>query len=431
MEIVPPPTGTLLLRAVAVSNVPKTTTKGRLSVALQSQQYVVFSTQTDAVWDKNEHARASCLTKDAAMFFALLLLFRSRYRLYAPLAVMCFVVGACAKGSSENPQASENNDSSSNANASGQQAGSDSNATTSNIAPIVWPNIGFVNNPGNNDPKAVALSFDDGPDGQGSTEGKAGKTNMSRILDVLEAKGLKATFFLCGNKSSNVLTDTLAQQDIQRMLSAGHHFGSHTYEHPTLDANMTVEQIKAQFTQNDAIFADAKLLGPTRVPFTMYRTPYGTPFQDGVVYPPTANAVQDVVYHVAPGTSSMAVHVGWGIDSKDWQCADATSATTHDSNCIMTNINTFLSSGASGVILMHAIYKLTADTLPEIIQSIADHNYHIVMVEDFIKAKYGATSAEIYAANKQSASLFDDTSVQKAAFASTQESKWFKMTNEN
>lgn len=365
------------------------------------------------------------------MFFALLFAPLSRSYVFLPIWLLCFALGACAKGGSESSRVDEDGNLTPKQNAPGQGSSSDANDTASNIAPIVWPNIGFVNDPGNNDAKAVALSFDDGPDGQGSVEGRAGKTNMSRILDILEAKNLKATFFLCGNKSSNALTDTLAQQDIQRMLSAGHHFGSHTFEHPTLNANMTVDQIKAQFSQNDALFADPKLLGPTRVPFTMYRTPYGTPFQDGVTFPPKADAVKDVVYHVAPGTSSMAVHVGWGIDSKDWQCADPTSATTHDSKCIMDNVNTFLKRGASGVILMHAIYKLTADTLPEIIQAIADNNYHIVMVEDFIKAKYGATSAEIYAANKKAAALFDDASVQKAAFESTQQSKWYKMTNEN
>jgi peptidoglycan/xylan/chitin deacetylase (PgdA/CDA1 family) len=299
-------------------------------------------------------------------------------------------------------------------------------AADPNIAPIAFPYLGFVNNPGGNDPKAVALSFDDGPDGVGKPEGRAGKTNMSRVLDQLEAANVKATFFLCGGLFTNVHTDALAQADIKRMLAAGHHIGSHTFSHITLDAKtMSLAQAANEFTQNETAFEDPKAIGPSLLPFTMYRTPFGKPFQNGIVYPPTATSIVPEIAGIAPSTPPNAVHVGWGIDSKDWDCVDK----KQDSSCIMNNLETFFKKGASGVILLHAIHKLTADTMPQILASIKSHGYHIVMVEDFIKAKYGATSAEIARANAKA--TFDAETLTNAAIAATKTSKWYLQTNEN
>ena len=311
-------------------------------------------------------------------------------------------------------------------------------ASAPTIAPIAWPYIGFVNNPGGNDPKAVALSFDDGPDGLGANPwGKASPSNMSYMLDQLDSLNLKATFFLCGNKWTNALTDTQAQTDIQRMVSSGHAYGNHTMDHNELVANtprnaadanftpLTAAQVQYEFTQNETVFADPRLLGPDGVPFTMYRAPYGYPFQDGIVYPANANSIVDDVTAIAPYTPYNAVHVGWGIDSKDWQCAQ----NSDDVSCILDNVNAFLAAGASGVILMHTVYKLSGDALPQVVQTIYDHNYHIVMVEDMIKAKYGATSDVI--TRSDAAAPFDTQTINDAAVAAAKTSKWYLQTNED
>ena len=320
---------------------------------------------------------------------------------------------------------------------------SNPNASNPNAAatkPIAWPNIGFVNNPGGNDAKAVALSFDDGPDGLGANQwGKASPSNTTYMLDQLDALKLKATFFLCGNKWSDALTDAQSQIDVRRIVASGHAVGSHTMDHPDLVAStarniagnkaggpppLTSAQVQAEFVQNEAVFADPRLLGPSLLPFTMYRAPYGYPFQDGIVFPANANSIVDDVTGIAPYAPYNAVHVGWGIDTKDWQCAQAMS----DTNCILTNLNQFLDKGASGVILMHAVYKLSGDALPLVVKSIAAHGYHIVQVEDFIKAKYGASSAAIYRAN--AAAPFDIKTINDAAVAAAKTSKWYLQNNE-
>ena len=307
------------------------------------------------------------------------------------------------------------------------------NASTAATAPIplpptVWPYIGFVNDPGGNDPKAVALSFDDGPDGIGSPEGQAGKTNMSLMLDQLDAVGAKATFFLCANMWTNILTDPLAQTDVKRMVASGHHFGNHTLDHQVLNSNtMTSAQAQNETVQNQALYTQSGLLGANSN-FTMWRAPYGTPFQDGITYPPTAASLAAEVGPFGPPSPPNAVHIGWGIDSKDWMCAQ-NSNTAEDPNCILDNVNAFLDQGASGVILMHTVYKLSAQTLPAVVQTIASHGYHIVMVEDFIKAKYGGLSADVAQAN--SAASFNANDMTAAAIAAAKTSKWYLQINEN
>lgn len=63
----------------------------------------------------------------------------------------------------------------------------------------------------------AALTFDDGP-----------SPDTARILDILKAKGVKATFFLCG--ASVERYPELAR----RIAAEGHAIGNHTWSHPFL-----------------------------------------------------------------------------------------------------------------------------------------------------------------------------------------------------
>jgi peptidoglycan-N-acetylglucosamine deacetylase len=67
-------------------------------------------------------------------------------------------------------------------------------------------------------PGKVALTFDDGPDPEWT----------SQILDILKAKHVHATFFVIGGNAE-------AHPDlIQRIVAEGHELGNHTYTHPNL-----------------------------------------------------------------------------------------------------------------------------------------------------------------------------------------------------
>ncbi|PYN00386.1 MAG: polysaccharide deacetylase family protein [Candidatus Rokuibacteriota bacterium] len=66
--------------------------------------------------------------------------------------------------------------------------------------------------------RAVALTFDDGPDPRWTP----------RVLDVLAAHGARATFFLIGRRAA-------AAPDVVRAIAdAGHEVANHTWSHPSL-----------------------------------------------------------------------------------------------------------------------------------------------------------------------------------------------------
>ena len=99
----------------------------------------------------------------------------------------------------------------------------------------------------------VAITFDDGPHPK----------LTPRLLDMLNERGLKATFYVIGQ---NVVQ---YPEIMQRMVAEGHEIGNHSYTHPALSkcspAKLTEEITKS----NDAIL-QACGVSPTTV-----RPPYG------------------------------------------------------------------------------------------------------------------------------------------------------------
>lgn len=74
--------------------------------------------------------------------------------------------------------------------------------------------------------RVVALTFDDGP--------KVGKTEA--LLDMLDKKGVKATFFLIGAQVEE------GAELVKRMDAEGHQIGIHTYKHVDLSCLTEAEQ---------------------------------------------------------------------------------------------------------------------------------------------------------------------------------------------
>jgi peptidoglycan/xylan/chitin deacetylase (PgdA/CDA1 family) len=66
--------------------------------------------------------------------------------------------------------------------------------------------------------RCLALTFDDGPDPRWT----------ARVLDVLEAHGVRATFFLVGERAER------APELVRRMVAAGHEVGNHSWSHRSL-----------------------------------------------------------------------------------------------------------------------------------------------------------------------------------------------------
>lgn len=94
-------------------------------------------------------------------------------------------------------------------------------------------------------PRAIALTFDDGPDAAGS----------GQVLDILDRKGIKATFFLVG-------TYVQTRPDLVReVVRRGHNVGDHSWSHPihlrSWSQEAQVREARRGFEALDAALADA------------------------------------------------------------------------------------------------------------------------------------------------------------------------------
>lgn len=99
----------------------------------------------------------------------------------------------------------------------------------------------------------VALTFDDGPT----------PADTRRILDVLAAEDVRATFFLLG---SAVEADRASASEI---VAAGHQLGNHSWSHPRM-VGMAADDIAREIEDTDRVFREVGYAGPID-----FRPPYG------------------------------------------------------------------------------------------------------------------------------------------------------------
>jgi peptidoglycan/xylan/chitin deacetylase (PgdA/CDA1 family)/spore germination protein YaaH/glycosyltransferase involved in cell wall biosynthesis len=135
---------------------------------------------------------------------------------------------------------------------------------------------------------AVALTFDDGPDG----------TWTPMILDTLQSRGVTGTFFVIG-ENAEVHRDIL-----RRELAEGNEIGNHTYSHPNL-------ALVGRRTTRLELSATERLLEA----FLNRRTALWRPPYFGDAEPTTA----DELVPVSIGQELGYITVGLHIDPSDWQ----------------------------------------------------------------------------------------------------------------
>lgn len=102
------------------------------------------------------------------------------------------------------------------------------------------------------DRRAIALTFDDGP-----------SESTPELLDVLDAHGARATFFVCGanvNRLPALVRDTAVR---------GHEIGNHSDTHPLLCA------VTPAGVRNEIARAQEKIIAATGVTPRWFRAPYG------------------------------------------------------------------------------------------------------------------------------------------------------------
>jgi len=199
-------------------------------------------------------------------------------------------------------------------------------------------------------PNKLALTFDDGPDPDWTP----------KILDILKAKGVHASFFVIGENAQ-------AYPDlVQRVLAEGHDVGNHTFTHPNLgempDALVTLE-INASQRLFEAL---------TGRSMRLFRAPYL-----GDAEPTTADEIVPIQIAQSMGYSSVGLHV----DPDDWQRPPADVIVQR----VIEQVTDPNPDIRGHVILLHdsgGDRSQTIEALPKLIDALRAKGYDFVTVSE-------------------------------------------------
>ena len=184
--------------------------------------------------------------------------------------------------------------------------------------------------------KCVAFTFDDGP-----------TPFTDRLVDVLDAAGAKATFFMIGNKVA-------ANPDgAKRVAQAGMEIGNHTWEHP----NMTT--IPQQYVPEQLSAAQDAITAATGHRPKLWR-PAGGLTNDAVNQQAAQQGLAGILWDVIPF---------------DWINDSNTAATRY---MLMTQIK------PGSVVLLHDSYSSTVDLVAQFIPVLKANGYHLVTVSQLL-----------------------------------------------
>ena len=184
--------------------------------------------------------------------------------------------------------------------------------------------------------KLVALTFDDGPS----------SVTTGRLLDILKAKGVKATFFVVGNMARK------APELVRREEAEGHEVGSHSVAHQNL-SKFGVASLQNDVAEMDRIFME--ILGRK---VAIMRPPYG--------------AVSTVMR-----SSLGKPMINWAVDPLDWKYKNAAT--------VRQNVVSATFDGA--VVLMHDIHATTVDAVANIIDDLRARGYEFLTVSELAAAR--------------------------------------------
>lgn len=190
-------------------------------------------------------------------------------------------------------------------------------------------------------PKRMALTFDDGPNGE---------TTM-RYLSVLAQNGAHATFFLLGDCIGH-------EEDIVRQeVAGGNEIGNHSWGHPLL-TRRSVAEVLANIDRAEAIIS-----ATAGKRCRWFRPPYGATTSA------QRKAILDAGYHIAL----------WSVDTEDWRKPGAET--------IYQRIMSGAEPGA--IVLCHDGGGDRSQTLAAISRAVPDliaQGYELVTLSELIEA---------------------------------------------
>lgn len=195
----------------------------------------------------------------------------------------------------------------------------------------------------------IAMTFDDGPHG----------ALTPKLLDILAAHHIKATFFVLGECVS------AAPEVLKRTAREGHEIASHSWSHPNL-GKMGDEGVRSQLQRTDDIIRQVTGNRPT-----LFRPPYGsiTPHEKRWIH-------DEFGYRI----------ILWDVDPLDWKRPGSSVVTSR----ILKETH------AGSIILSHDIHPGTIEAMPATFDQLAAKGFRFVTVSELLamaKPKPSATPA--------------------------------------
>ena len=182
----------------------------------------------------------------------------------------------------------------------------------------------------------IALTFDDGPH----------PTRTARVLAILAAAGVKATFFEIGRNAA-------AHPEISRqVVAAGHQVGSHTFSHADLP-KLAEPHAETEIETGEAAVTLALGRAPGHLPF--FRFPYG------------AKTPTELAFVNRRGNTTFF----WNMDSEDWR--------TRDPHKLFLHVLEQIDREGRGIILFHDIHEQTVIVLPHVLAELAARHIETVV----------------------------------------------------
>jgi peptidoglycan/xylan/chitin deacetylase (PgdA/CDA1 family) len=183
----------------------------------------------------------------------------------------------------------------------------------------------------------IALTFDDGPNA----------TLTPKLLDLLAARHLKATFFVVGQNAAD------HPEILKRAVREGHEIGNHSWSHPNL-GKMSDESVRRELQRTE----DAIVAAIGKKPVLM-RPPYGS-----------ITARQKKWIHEEFGYRIIL----WDVDPLDWKRPGPSVVTAR----------ILKETKAGSIVLSHDIHPPTIEAMPATFDQLMKKGFKSVTVTELI-----------------------------------------------
>jgi peptidoglycan/xylan/chitin deacetylase (PgdA/CDA1 family) len=193
----------------------------------------------------------------------------------------------------------------------------------------------------------IAITFDDGPHPQ----------NTTRLLDILRARNIKATFYVIGRSVD------LYPQVVRRTVAEGHEIGNHSQTHRLL-SKLGDSELREEMSRCSDAIARASGVKPRTM-----RPPYGGLLQR-----------QRELVHAEFGYPTIL----WSVDPLDWK--------RPGSGVITSRILSGTSSG--GIVLAHDLHAQTVDAMPATLDGLLRRGFKFVTVSQLLAMKTDVATAQ-------------------------------------